>query len=78
MGTVRVNGLRYKVFSDDHPPVHAHVDFDRGTVVIAFIEGGAHVLRVDGKVSRSDERRALRTALAAYDAVLLEWERIHR
>ncbi len=71
-------GLEFKVFPKDHEPVHAHVEFDRGVLLIAFIDGNVVPLDVRGTVRAPDIKKALIVAEIAYDEILAEWERMQQ
>jgi hypothetical protein len=78
MGTVPARGFGFKVFPKDHEPVHAHVEFDRGVLLVAFIDGEVLPLEVRGTVRAPDIRKALTAASTVYDAVIAEWEKMQR
>lgn len=78
MGTVRARGFEFKVFPKDHNPVHAHVEFDNGVLLIAFVDGVVEPLEVRGTVRAPDIKKALIVAVTVYDEVLAEWERMQQ
>jgi hypothetical protein len=86
MGSVRFNGVTFRLYAGDHegaPIPHAHARFDHGEVIIELLDDGtvrlsnAHRVAVLGDVKRSDVRRAIDTAEAAYDLLLAEWKAMH-
>jgi hypothetical protein len=76
VGTVRARGYEFKVYPKDHDPVHAHVEFDRGALLIAFIDGSVELLVVRGTVRAPDIKKALIVAVTVYDEILAEWKRM--
>lgn len=78
MGTVRARGYEFRVFPKDHEPVHAHVEFDRGVLLISFADGFVEPMDVRGAVRATDIKKALRVAVTVYDEILVEWERMQR
>ncbi len=78
MGTVRARGYEFKVFPKDHDPVHAHVEFDGGVLLVAFIDGIVEPFDVRGTVRAPDIKKALIVAVTVYDEVLAEWERMQQ
>ncbi len=78
MGTVRARGFEFKVFPKDHDPVHAHVEFDKGVLLIAFVDGFVVPLEARGTGRPPDIKKALIVAVTVYDEVLAEWERMQQ
>lgn len=78
MGTVGARGFEFRVFPKDHDPVHAHVEFDNGVLLIAFVDGFVVPLETRGTVRPPDIKKALIVAVAVYDEVLAEWERMQQ
>jgi hypothetical protein len=78
VGTVRARGFEFKVFPKDHDPVHAHVEFDNGVLLIAFVDGLVVPLETRGSVRPPDIKKALIVAVSVYDEVLAEWERMQQ
>ena len=76
MGTVRARGFEFKVFPKDHDPVHAHVEFDNGVLLI--MDGFVVPLEARGTVRAPDIKKALIVAVTVYDEVLAEWERMQQ
>jgi hypothetical protein len=77
-GTVRARGFEFRVFPKDHDPVHAHVEFDNGVLLIAFAGGFVEPLEARGTVRPPDIKKALTVAITVYDEVLAEWERMQQ
>lgn len=78
VGTLRARGFQFRVFPKDHDPVHAHVEFDKGVLLIAFIDGFVVPLEVRGTVRTPDVKKALIVAVTLYDEILAEWERMQQ
>lgn len=86
MGSARFGGVTFRVYAGEHegaPVPHVHARFDRGEVVIELLDGGtvrlsnAHHAAIAGIVKRSEIRKAIATAEAAYDLLLAEWKAMH-
>ena len=71
-------GLRVQGLPEDHDPVHAHVEFDNGVLLIAFVDGFVVPLETRGTVRPQDIKKALIVAVTVYDEVLAEWERMQQ
>ncbi len=71
-------GTEFKVFPKDHDPVHAHIEFDNGVHLIAFVDGSVAALEARGSVRAPDIKKALIVAVSVYDEVLAEWERMQQ
>ena len=71
-------GFEFKVFPKDHDPIHAHVEFDNGVLLIAFMDGFVVPLEARGTVRAPDIKKALIVAVTVYDEVLAEWERMQQ
>ena len=72
---LRVGGLRFVVYPNDHLPAHVHV-LGPGWIVVVNLQG-PKVREVVGPCARRDARRVLDLAVE-HRAVLLEaWRRFH-
>lgn len=81
MSTIRVGGVKFRLYPQDHEPVHAH---GRCGSTIATVE-----LHGDRTVSlmrwpdlpayakRSDVRKILDAAAEHFDAIIDAWEKMH-
>ena len=78
MGTIRARGFEFKVFPKDHQPVHAHVELDKGVLLIAFIDGKVLPLEARGTVRAPDVKKALAAAATVYDEIHAEWEQMQK
>lgn len=72
---LRVGGLRFVVYPNDHPPVHVHV-FGPGWIVVVNLQG-PEVREVVGPCSRRDARRVLDLVVEHRKALLEAWRRFH-
>lgn len=72
---LRIGGLRFVVYPNDHPPAHVHVIGPGWTVVVNL--HGQELRAVIGPCSQRDARRVL-DLVAEHGTVLLEgWRRFH-
>jgi len=78
MGTIQSRGFALKIFPKDHEPVHAHVEFDKGVLIIGFSDDEVTPLEIRGTVRAPDVKKALFAAAVVYDAVLAEWKKMQR
>lgn len=83
MGSLIFDGIRFAVFSNDHPPRHVHGFLAETPLIID--------LRFDGNVGLADRRDAVRPATAKrsdirkilnraaqhFDELVVLWESIH-
>ena len=72
---LRVGGLRFVVYSNDHPPAHVPV-VGPGWVVVVNLRG-PEVREVVGPCVRRDARRVLELAAQHRTTLLDAWERFH-
>ena len=72
---LRVGGLRFVVYLNDHPPAHVHV-IGPGWVVVINLHG-PEVREVVGPCMQRDARRVLDIAAAHHAALLEAWGRFH-
>lgn len=71
---LRIDGLRFMIYPNDHPPAHVHIIGAGWMVVINLL--GPEVREVVG-CSEQDARRALRLAEENRAQLLVAWRRIH-
>jgi hypothetical protein len=80
---VRVGGIRFKVYPQDHEPRHVQAFVGSGEVVIDLRADGTIVLAgrasgaVRGNMSRSDVKKVLAAAAGAFDRLAKAWEDMH-
>ncbi|MBI4264061.1 MAG: DUF4160 domain-containing protein [Acidobacteria bacterium] len=72
---IREAGFEVRIYTDDHPPPHVHVEKAGAIVKIALSTHRA--VEIVGTISDRDVKRA--EQLVAQNAVLLgqEWDRLH-
>jgi hypothetical protein len=83
MGSLRFDGIRFVVFSNDHPPRHVH-GFLSETEVIVDLRGDDAVMLADradairpANAKRSDVKKILQSAAEHFDELADLWEGIH-
>ena len=83
MGSLTIDGIRFVVYSNDHPPRHVH-GFASETEAIVDLRTDGNVAladRVDAvrpaNAKRSDVRRILNAAAAHFEELAALWEEIH-
>lgn len=74
---VRVGKFVVMLYLDDHPPAHVHVRFDGASVKVLIAKGSVTLDVIEGKVSRTDERRALQVVADNLERCLQAWEKHH-
>jgi hypothetical protein len=74
---LRAHGLRVVIFTNDHPPAHAHV-FGDGEAKIDLLgaDGTPELIWADA-MSRGEIRRALRIVTEQQAFLRARWEDIH-
>ena len=83
MSTVHVGGVRFRVFPQDHFPIHAHARYAETSITVVFGECGAASLgsgleRIPpANRKRSDVRKILDAADECYDLIKATWEVMH-
>jgi hypothetical protein len=81
MTTVRVRGVRFRVYPQDHRPRHVHAFIGRGEVIIDLRADGSVALadRADAvcRVTRAEVRKVLAAAAGAFDRLVAAWEAMH-
>lgn len=83
MGSLRFNGVRFSMYSEDHLPPHVHAVYGGLQVIVELLAGGDVRLarRKDavqpGNGSRADVSYVLRLADLHWDALLSMWTSIH-
>ena len=84
MGSLRFEGVRFSVYSDDHAPPHIHASYAEVVVVIdlliaqravALSKRRNAVTPLNG--SRADVNYILELAANHFDALVHLWETIH-
>ena len=83
MGSLKLDGIRFVVYSNDQPPHHEH-GFFGGTEVIVDLRSDGTMALADrddairpATAKRSDVKKVLRGAARHFDELLGLWEGIH-
>jgi len=71
---LRIEGLRFVVYPNDHPPAHVHVIGPGWIVVVNLAEPE---VREVIRCSETDARRVLRLADQHRPALMQAWEKYH-
>lgn len=85
MGSIRLDGVRFVAYPEDHEPRHVHGFYAETEVIVEFRDQPkrevARANRTDsvrpGGASRSDVRHILEVAAAHFDELVQLWERAH-
>ncbi len=71
-------GFRLHVFTNAHPPPHAHAFRDKGQVRVALLpDGDVELLEVLGRLSDRDVRAAVDAVRGQHAWLSGKWEHIH-
>lgn len=71
-----VNGFHFRMWHNDHPPMHVHVRKGGGEVIL-IIDGLIPIVRDDFGMSPPDVRRAISIAYDNVSALRHLWRQIH-
>jgi hypothetical protein len=81
VSTVRVGGIRFHLYPQDHEPRHVHGIVSRGQVIVNLRADGSVALaqRSDAVigVTTSEVRKVLQAAAEHFDELVRVWERMH-
>ena len=83
MVSLRVSGVRFVAYSNDHPPRHVHgFAGDTEAIVELRFDGTVALARRDDAVrpanaKRSDVKKILRAAAGHFEELAALWEAIH-
>ena len=83
MVSLRVGGVRFVAYSNDHPPRHVHGFTGEAEAIVNLLFDGAAALadRDDAirpaNAKRSDVKKILRAAAEHFDELAALWEAIH-
>jgi hypothetical protein len=82
--TIRIGGVRFKVYPQDHLPMHVHADY-QGIQVIVDLTAEATVSLADrdnavqpGNAKRSQVRHILNLAAANFDTLVAAWRAMEK
>jgi Domain of unknown function (DUF4160) len=83
VGSLLFDGVRFVVYSNDHPPRHVHGFYAESEAIVDLLEDG-NVMLADRKdavrpanAKVSDVRKILTTAAENFDELVELWESIH-
>ncbi len=83
MASIRLAGVRFAAYSNDHPPRHVHGIHGDTEVIVDLREDGNVSLaeRTDSirpsNAKRSTVRHILQTAAENYESLAALWDRVH-
>lgn len=83
MASRTLSGIRFVVYSNDHPPRHVHGILQETQVIVNLRSDGDVALadRSDAirpaNAKRSDVRKVLRTAAKHFEDLAALWEMVH-
>jgi hypothetical protein len=83
VGSIRLNGIRFAAYSDDHPPRHVHGILGETEVIVDLRQDGDVSLaeRSDAitppNAKRSSVRHILQTAAENFELLAALWEKVH-
>jgi hypothetical protein len=83
VSTIRVGAIRFKLYPEDHEPRHVHAFVGQGEVIVDLRLDGTVALAhrgdgpIRGRVSRSDVRSVLASAVTAFEDLAGAWEMMH-
>jgi hypothetical protein len=76
-----VGEVRFEVYPQDHEPMHVHGFIGSGEVIVDLLGDGSVGVAKRWKsvfgANRSEVRKVLRAAAAAYDELAKLWEKMH-
>ena len=72
---LRVSGLRFMVYPNDHPPAHVHV-IGPGWIVVVNLHG-PELREVVGPCAKREARRVLDLAIRHRVSLMEAWRRFH-
>lgn len=84
MGSIRLDGVRFVAYPEDHEPCHLHGFYADIEVIVELRRPQREVERANrtdavrpGNASRSDVRHILEVAAAHFDELVELWEDAH-
>lgn len=83
MGSLRVDGVRFVIYSNDHPPRHIHGFLGETEVIVNLLLDGnvALAVRTDAiraaNAKRAEVSKILNMAALHFDKLAALWEEIH-
>ena len=84
MGSVRLEGVRFSAYPQDHEPIHIHGAYAEVRVIVELNETTRTVEIAErndaikpGNASRSDVKHILNVATANFDKLIQLWKEAH-
>lgn len=83
MATVRVGGILFRIYPDDHEPRHVHAEYAETAAILDLRADGTVALadRPDrirpANAKRSDVKKILEAAREHFDVLAAAWEEMH-
>jgi hypothetical protein len=83
VASIRLDGVRFVVYSNDHPPRHVHGFFGETEIIVNLQQDGDVGLaqRADSvrpaNAKRSNVKQILQTAAEHFKSLAALWEKVH-
>jgi hypothetical protein len=83
VSSIRLNGVRFVAYPQDHEPRHVHGFLAEAEVIVDLRDDGSVRLaeRIDavrpGNAKRSDVRKILSLTAEHFDELVILWEKMH-
>jgi hypothetical protein len=77
VGTLRLGEVRFRVWSHDHTPRHVHAFIGSGQVKLLLGADGGVAVDGEHHLTKSEVRKAVATAISAFDELVALWEATH-
>jgi hypothetical protein len=83
VGSLTFDGIRFQVYSSDHPPPHVHATAHGVVVVIELIDGSSARIAdrkdavLPNNAKRSDVKKIVKCAIAHSALLMKLWEMTH-
>ena len=84
MTTIRIEGVYFRVYPDDHEPRHVHGEYAETVAIVDLLQDGSVALadRTDrvlpSNAKRSDVKKILRVAMKHFETLIATWEQMHK
>jgi len=81
--TLRAGAVRFRLYPQDHPPIHAHGRYAESLVIVQFepdrsVTIAAHADAVLPRNAKANDiRKILEAAAERYDAIVAAWHKMH-
>lgn len=80
MSTVHARGVRFRIYPQDHAPIHTHGRYGATVAIVVLLPNGNVELAprrdavLPGNAKRSDVRKILEAAAEFYCEIVAAWE----